>query len=105
MCNGTAQSREQQPATGSETLRIFADFNACSSDFKYWILQYGPDRRPLDDVAKELGLRNEGMPVTLYYEDTEEEFEVSAVLFLEEYDTYERWEAAADMNTFKRIRG
>jgi hypothetical protein len=44
------------------------------------------------------------MPVTLFYEDDAEEFEVSAVL--EEHDRGgPRWHARADWNTFRRIRG
>lgn len=69
----------------------------------FWCLRYGPDRRPPDDVATELGLR-EGMKATLYHEEPEEEFEVSAVLFRENGGPIQ-WLALADMNTFRRIRG
>jgi hypothetical protein len=63
------------------TLRIYADFNSGGSSGKgaCWCLRHGDPLRPLDDVAEELGLQA-GMPVTLYYEDPSEEFEVSASL-------------------------
>jgi hypothetical protein len=85
------------------TLRIYADFNSVGPGDLYWCLRYGPDLRPLDEVAEELGLR-EGMKVTIYHEDSEEEFEVSAALTkIDGPDP--RWQALADMGTFRRIRG
>ena len=55
------------------TLRIYADFNSGGSPGHgpCWLLRYGPQRVPLDDVAAELGLRA-GMVVTLYYEENHE---------------------------------
>jgi hypothetical protein len=85
------------------TLRIYADFNSVGPGDAYWCLRYGPDLRPLDDAAEELGLC-EGMKVTIYYEDSEEEFEVSAVLTTQN-GAGPRWQALADMSTFKRLRG
>lgn len=90
-------------------LRIYADFNSGGSPGhgSCWLLRYGPERRPLDDVAQELQLRP-GMVVTLFYEEElgnqAEEFEVSAVL--EEHDDpVVRWRALPDWSTFRRIRG
>lgn len=72
-----------------------------------WCLRYGVKLgqvgQPLDEVADELNLRA-GMPVILFYEDEAEEFEVSAVLEVHE-GTGPRWQARADWNTFRRIRG
>ena len=56
--------------------------------------------RPLDDCAAELRLEV-GMPVTLFYEDPSEEFEVSAVLELNN----DKWMALPDWNTMRRLRG
>lgn len=91
------------------TLRIYADFNSGGTPGHgaCWLLRYGPDRRPLDDVAAELGLRP-SMLVTLYYEEQSqgyaEEFEVSAIL--EEHpDARVRWWALPDWNTFRRLKG
>jgi hypothetical protein len=56
-----------------------------------WCLRHGSPMRPLDDVAGELGLRD-GLPVTLYYEDESEEFEVSAVL-IQTGSSTPRWRA------------
>jgi hypothetical protein len=55
--------------------------------------------RLLDDCAAELGLEV-GMPITLYYEDPSEEFEVSAVLELNDG----RWMALPDWSTVRRLR-
>jgi len=90
------------------TLRIYADFNSVSGKDREicWCLRYGVTPahvgRPLDEVAEDLGL-HAGMPVTLFYEDPGEEFEVSAVL--EEHEGAPRWQARADWKTFRRIRG
>lgn len=101
--NLIAYRPELRPAARSKTPRIYADFNSVGPGDVYWCLRYGPDRRPLDDVATELGLR-EGMKVTIYHEDSEEEFEVSAVLFREDGGGVQ-WLALADIYTFRRIRG
>jgi hypothetical protein len=61
-------------------LRIYADFNSCMEDERgswCWCLKY--EERSLDDVAQSLGLLD-GMPVTLFYEDEADEFEVDAIL-------------------------
>jgi len=90
------------------TLRIYADFNSGGSPGhgSCWLLRYGPQRRPLDDVAEELGLRS-GMTVTLYYEeefgDQAEGFEVTAVLE-EHNDPVVRWRALPDWTSVKRTR-
>ena len=88
------------------TLRIYADFNSVDGPI-CWCLRYGVTLeqlgRPLDEVAEELQLRA-GMPVTLYHIDELEEFEYCAVLELHE-GTLPRWQARADWDTFKRIRG
>jgi hypothetical protein len=88
------------------TLRIYADFNSGGSPGHgpCWLLRYGPELRPLDEMAEKLGLRP-GMTVTLYYEEEYEGqfdgFEVSAVL--EEHDDpVVRWRALPDWNTMKR---
>lgn len=85
------------------TLRIYADFNSGGSPGKgpCWLLRYGVQRRPLDEYTDELGLKA-GMPVTLYYEDPAEEFEVSAVLELSDHQS---WVANPDWATLRRIRG
>ncbi len=67
-----------------------------------WRLRYGSPLRDLDEFTEELGLCD-GMPVTLYYEDESEEFEVSAVLV--EAATHPRWHARADWKTRRQIRG
>ncbi len=91
------------------TLRIYADFNSGGSPGHgpCWLLLYGPDRRPLDEVAEQLGLRP-GMAVTLFYEEAyegrTEAFEVSAVL--EEHDDpVVRWWALPDWSTRRDIKG
>lgn len=90
------------------TLRIYADFNSggAPGHGACWLLRYGPERRPLDDLAGELGLRP-GMAVTLFYEEQSqgyaEEFEVSAVLE-EHRDASVRWWALPDWSTFRRIK-
>jgi hypothetical protein len=58
----------------------------------------------LGEVAEDLQLRA-GMPVTLFYIDESEEFEVSAVLEEDDSSSGNRWRARADWNTFRRIRG
>jgi len=87
------------------TLRIYADFNSGGSgvDDPCWCLRYGEERRPLDDVAKELGLKP-GMLVTLFYEDSSEEFEVSGSLTLRNSPP-NQWVAVPDWSTLRRIRG
>ena len=88
------------------TPRIYADFNSggAPGHGACWLLRYGPDRRPLDEVAEELGLRP-GMIVTLFYQeelgDQAEEFEVSAVL--EKSDEGVRWRALPNWGTLRRI--
>lgn len=91
------------------TLRIYADFNSGGSPGHgaCWLLRFGPELRPLDEIAGELDLRD-GMPVLLYFEEhsetSEEEFEVSAVL--EEHKASNiRWWAMPDWSTFRRIKG
>lgn len=87
------------------TLRIYADFNSGGSPGHgpCWLLRYGSERRPLDEVASALGLRP-GMVVTLFYADESEEFEVSAVLE-EHEDPAVRWQALPDWSTVRRLRG
>jgi hypothetical protein len=89
--------------------RIYADFNSggAPGHGACWLLRYGPLRKPLDEVADELGLRP-GMVVTLFYEEEfegyAEEFEVTAVL--EEHDDpVVRWWALPDWSTRRQIRG
>lgn len=86
------------------TLRIYADFNSggLRGEGPCWVLRCGPSRRPLDEVAAELALRN-GMAVTLFYEDPSEEFEVSGTL-IEPSSAGECWKALPDWDTFRRIR-
>ena len=60
--------------------------------------------RPLDEVADGLGLRA-GMPVTLFYEDDSEEFEVSATLEKREALVANKWVAYPDWSTMHRLRG
>jgi hypothetical protein len=86
-------------------LRTYADFNSGGAPGKgpCWALRYGPDRKPLDDVASELGLRP-GMEVTSYYEDPGKEFEVTATL---EKDSGAggRWNALPDWSKFRASTG
>jgi hypothetical protein len=85
------------------TSRIYADFNSGGTNGEpCWLLRYGEDFRPLDQVALELGLR-EGMTVTLYYADASEEFEVNAKL-MDTADSAVRWQALPDWDTMRRIR-
>ena len=87
------------------TLRVYADFNSggAPGHGACWLLRYGPTRRPLDEVAQDLGLQP-GMLVTLFYEDEVEEFEVTASL--EEHDdSAVRWWALPDWRTRRQIRG
>ena len=90
-------------------LRIYADFNSGGSlgDGPCWLLRYGPDRRPLDEVADQLGLRA-GMAVILFNAeelgDYAEEFEVDAVLE-DHADSRIRWQALPDWSTYRLIRG
>jgi hypothetical protein len=88
------------------TLRIYADFNSGGSPGAgpCWCLRYGDPMRHLDEVADELGL-SEGMPVTLFYEDDSEEFEVSATLEKREASVANKWVAHPDWTTMHRIRG
>ena len=87
------------------SLRIYADFNSggLRGEGPCWVLRYGPDRRPLDEFADKLELRD-GMLVTLFYEDPSEEFEVTGRL-IEPKDPDRRWKALPDWDTFRRIRG
>jgi hypothetical protein len=91
------------------TLRIYADFNSggAPGHGSCWLLAYGSERRPLDEVADQLALKA-GMKVTLYYEETSpeytEEFEVDAILE-EHNDPAAHWWAKPDWNTFRRIKG
>ena len=84
-------------------LRIHADFNSCMEDDRgswCWLLQH--DGRLLDDVAASLALRD-GLPVTLYYEDAADAFEVDAVLgHIAKPDWNTIWMALPDWNTQRR---
>lgn len=88
-------------------LRIYADFNSGGTPGHgaCWLLRYGTERRPLDEVAGELRLQP-GLTVTLFYEDEldghVEEFEVSAVLE-EHNDPVVRWWALPDWSTVRRV--
>jgi hypothetical protein len=89
------------------TLRIYADFNSggCPGHGPCWLLRYGDPKRPLDEVAAQLQLFP-GMAVTLFHEDSVEEFEVSAIL--EEHvepNAWARWQALPDWRTYQLIRG
>ena len=88
----------------ADKLRIYADFNSCMEDDRgVWCLRH--DERILDEVAAELGLRD-GQPVTLYYEDEAEEFEVDAILGHIEMSGWDtKWMALPDWDTFRRLRG
>jgi hypothetical protein len=88
----------------SLNLRLYADFNSGGTPGHgpCWLLRYGPDMKLLDEVAEELGLTS-GMPVTLYYEDPSEEFEVSAVLQRSDHNG-KKWLATPDWSTFRRLR-
>lgn len=85
-------------------LRIYADFNSggLEGEGPCWLLRYGIPRRPLDEVADELGLVD-GMAVTLFYEDDSEEFEVAGMLQRHDASNI-RWQALPDWSTMKRIR-
>jgi hypothetical protein len=85
-------------------LRIYADFNSggLTGEGRCWLLRYGIPRKPIDEIADELGLVH-GMRVTLFYEDESEEFEVSAMLE-RHADSAVRWQALPDWNTMRRIR-
>ena len=87
------------------TLRIYADFNSGGSPGKgpCWCLRYGADMRSLDDCAAELRLEV-GMPVTLYYQDPSEEFEVFATL-IKTASSVHVWQALPDWTTYRLIRG
>lgn len=86
-------------------LRIYADFNSGGGPNQgpCWALRYGDTSRLFDDMADELGLQP-GMPVTLFHSDTDEEFEVDAVLVYEA-DAAVKWKALPDWSTFRRLRG
>ena len=59
----------------------------------------------LDEVASSLGAYD-GMPVTLYYEDPAEEFEIDAILgHIAQPGWDKRWMALPDDRTFRRLRG
>jgi hypothetical protein len=90
------------------TLHIYADFNSGGSPGHgpCWLLRYGPQHVPLDEVAAKLGLRA-GMVVTLFYKENyegrTEGFEVSAVL--EEHDDPTvRWRALPDWTTRRDLK-
>ena len=86
-------------------LRIYADFNSGGSPGAgpCWCLRFGIDRKPLDDLAAELGLVD-GLEVVLYYEDASEEFEVRAHL-ISPKNSGDPWQALPDWQTERRIRG
>jgi hypothetical protein len=92
--------------TGMTKLRIYADFNSCMEDDRghwCWCLRYGG--KTLDEVAASLQIY-EGMPVTLYYEDPVEEFEMDAKLgHGKEPGGEGRWMALFDQGTMRRLRG
>ena len=90
-------------------LRIYADFNSGGSPGHgpCWLLRYGPERRPLDEVAEQLGLQA-GMEVTLFFEEEyageKDAFEVTAVL--EKNDdpvARSRWQALPDWTTRRSL--
>ncbi len=87
-------------------LRIYADFNSCMEDDRgvwCWLLRH--DERLLDKVGDMLGLRD-GLPVTLFYEDSGEEVEVDAVLGHIATPGWDAmWMALPDWNTLRRLRG
>jgi len=88
------------------TLRIYADFNSGGSPGHgpCWLLRYGTQKQPLDEIADQLELEP-GTHVTLYYEDGQSEaFEVSAVL--EKHDepgAWARWQALPDWKTYRDL--
>jgi len=86
--------------------RIYADFNSCMGDDRgvwCWCLRH--QGTLLDEVAPSLGAYD-GMPVTLYYEDPGEEFEVEAVLgHIAEPGWNAMWMALPNWDTMRRIRG
>jgi hypothetical protein len=86
------------------SLRIYADFNSGGSSDRdpCWCLRYGKDFRPLDELETELELQD-GMPVILYYEDSSEEFEVSATLRRSDAPS-NRWRAFPDWKTYRKLR-
>jgi hypothetical protein len=62
-------------------------------------------RGTLLEVAASLEVYD-GMPVTLYYEDPGEEFEVDAILgHIDEPGWSTRWMALPDWRTKRRLRG
>ncbi len=87
-------------------LRIYAGFNSCMEDDRgawCWLLRH--DGGLLDEVAASLDLKD-GLPVTLYYDDPAEEFEVDAVLGRLAGTGWDaRWIALPDWNTLRRLRG
>jgi len=89
-----------------EKLRIYADFNSCMDDARgvwCWCLRH--DGIVLDEVAASLKIYD-GMPVTLYYEDPGEEFEVDAILGHVEVPKWDAmWMALPDWGTLHRPRG
>jgi hypothetical protein len=91
--------------TPDHKLRIYADFNSCMEDERgvwCWLLRH--QGKLLDEVAGTLQL-NDGMSVTLYYEDEADEFEVTAVLgHIAEPGWQQMWMALPDWSTFRRIR-
>jgi hypothetical protein len=86
--------------------RIYADFNSCMDDDRgtwCWCLRH--EGTLLDEAAPALGAYD-GMPVTLFYEDPEEEFEVEAILgHIAEPGWDVRWMALPNWDTMRRIRG
>jgi hypothetical protein len=87
-------------------LRIYADFNSCMEDDRgvwCWLLRHNGIL--LDEVAATLNVQD-GLAVTLYYEDPGEEFEVDAVLgHIAKPGWDAMWMALPDWNTYRRRRG
>jgi len=67
-----------------------------------WLLRH--NEKLLDEVAASLDLY-EGMPVTLYYEDTAEEFEVDAIVGHVAEPVWDAMRVALpDWTTFRHLR-
>jgi hypothetical protein len=64
-------------------LRVYCDFNDCTTDERYWILWYGG--RPLQDQVDQLGLKDHTR-VLLYQDD--DDFEVEGIFLLNQTDIY-----------------
>ena len=93
-------------ASQREKPRLYADFNSCMGDDRgkwCWLLRH--QGTLLDEIAASLEIYD-GMPVTLYYEDPSEEFEVEAILgHVDEPGWNTRWMALPDWTTMRRLRG